>query len=256
MPLATRELGAGPAAVIAHGLFGSGRNWLGIARQLSRAFRVLLPDLRNHGNSPQAARMNYETHAADLAALVQARDVGPAVFVGHSMGGKAVMQLALSGSVPVRALVVVDIAPVPYPDRQRGLIDSLLALPVAALTSRAQADATLATRIADPTLRQFLLQNLERRGHGFAWRIDLEAIKGNLAEILDFPATSRRVECPALFIAGARSHADLPRDWPQVLALFPRATLVVIDDAGHWVHADAPEEFMRHLESFLARCAH
>lgn len=243
-----------PPLVILHGLFGSGRNWATAARRLARLRRVVTVDLRNHGESPRAAGMSYGEMAGDVAAFLEAERLRPAVLLGHSMGGKVAMTLALAEPEAVAGLIVVDIAPVAGRAEHGALVRALQALPVARLASRAEADAALAPAVPDATLRGFLLQNLVRRGEGYAWRIGLEAIAAALPALGDFTADGR-YDGPALFIAGGASDYLRPEHEGAIRALFPAARIERIAGAGHWVHADAPEAFLALTERFLEHAA-
>jgi pimeloyl-ACP methyl ester carboxylesterase len=250
--LAATEAGAGSPVVILHGLFGSARNWQGIARRLGANHRIIALDLRNHGASPWDPSMTYADMAGDVAAFVAERGLAATAMIGHSMGGKAAMVLALTRPDLVSRLVVVDIAPVVYPhDRFAGLVRSLIALDLAAIRRRADADRLLAPLIADVATRQFLLQNLVEIEGRFEWRMNLAAILANLAEIAAIPALKGEYRGPALFVHGTRSNHVLPEHEPAIRRIFPKAAFAAIDGAGHWVHADRPEAFVEAVARFL-----
>jgi len=202
-----RALGSGPPLYILHGLFGSGRNWAGIAHELSDSFEVILVDLRNHGDSSHADSMTYTDMAADVSHLITSRKQSPVDILGHSMGGKTAMALALTAPSLINRLIVADIAPVRYPSDYRNLIGIMKSLPVAKLGERVEADRILAENITDPAIRQFLLQNLVRDKHGYRWRINLGAIEQNLHELCSFPEVpaNRRFRRKCLFLAGSES---------------------------------------------------
>ena len=270
--LASRTLGqAGPHVVFVHGLFGQGRNWTTIAKGLADRHRVTLLDLPNHGHSPWTDRVDY----LDMAGLVAAeleRLGGPATLVGHSMGGKVAMQLALRRPELLRALVVVDIAPVEYPltggrtddpDEEASpfaaFIEAMRAMDLTRLAGRDDADAALRTAVPSRMVRGFLLQSLVREGMGadggWRWRLNLELLERDLGELRGFPdpPPGATFGGPVLWIAGANSTYVLPEDRPLMDALFPATRLVKIKDAGHWVHSEQPEIFLATLRSFLAR---
>lgn len=254
--LACREHGAGEPVVILHGLLGSSRNWQAIGKQLGRRHRVLLPDLRDHGLSPWSEATSYPAMAADLAALLDRLGLASAAFVGHSMGGKAAMTLALLQPERVRRLAVIDIAPVAY--GHRGFLDyiaALEALDLAALGRRAEADAALAPAVPDAGVRAFLLQNLDVEGGRLVWRPNLQGLARAMATITGFPdeaLAGRRYTGPALFLRGERSAYVLPEHRAAIDSHFPRARLVTVRGAGHWVQADAPAVVTAALERFLA----
>jgi pimeloyl-ACP methyl ester carboxylesterase len=269
--LAVRTLGeSGPRVVFVHGLFGQGKNWTTIARGLADSHRVTLIDLPNHGHSPWTDRVDY----LDMAKLVatELEQLGePVTLVGHSMGGKVAMQLALRRPELLRALVVVDIAPVSYPptggrtddpDEEASpfgaYIEAMRALDLDQLTTRDEADAALRDVIPSRMVRSFLLQSLVREGlgtdGGWRWRLNLELLDRDLGELRGFPAPPPGAvfEGPVLWIAGANSTYVLDEDRPHMDALFPATRLVRIKKAGHWVHSEQPEVFLETLRRFLA----
>lgn len=253
--LAHRCFGDGPPLLFLHGLFGSGRNFRGLARGFADRFTCCLVDLRNHGDSPHARPASYPAMAADLLALLDTRGWPRADLVGHSMGGKVAMYAALAAPDRVRRLAVLDIAPVRYAHSHRELIDALLALDTEALRRRADADAALAPAVPDPVLRGFLLQNLVFDAQGRAsWRIALDILREDMPELTDFtpPGGNVRYDGPTLFLRGALSGYVPDTVLPAIRALFPRATIRTIPEAGHWLHAERPDEVRRHLEAFLA----
>ncbi len=253
LPLAFSELGEGPPLLILHGLFGSGTNWRGIARRLAQSHHVLLVDARNHGTSPHAPSMQYAQMAGDVRALMDAQGIRQATVMGHSMGGKTAMTLALQCPERVARLVVVDIAPRPSPGDHAPLIAAMRSLHLAAPMRRADADRALAEHVADAALRSFLLQNLVADGEHLRWRINLDAIEASMPALLGFGdiAAGAVYPGPALFIRGDRSDYLQPSDLEAIHAIFPAARLATIADSGHWVHADKPHEFIETLLAFL-----
>ncbi len=243
---------AHPPILIAHGLFGSARNWGVIARRLSGARRVLSVDMRNHGESPWTDSHTYEDLAADLAEVI-AGNGGQADVLGHSMGGKAAMVLALTRQL-VRRLAVGDIAPAAYGHSQMPLIEAMRALDLSALTSRREADRALAEQVTEPAVRAFLLQSLELRAEGGPhWAFDLDALAGGMARILSFPEIAGRFEGPALFLAGGASDYVRAEHEAGIRARFPAARVERLPGAGHWLHAEAPEAFEAAVRRFLDR---
>ena len=242
LALASTVTGEGPPALVLHGLFGSGTNWRTIARRLGSRLECHLVDQRNHGRSPHARAMAYPALAADVLAYLDANRLDRAGLIGHSMGGKTAMTLALSAPERVRWLVVADIAPAPSPSDHRPILDALRTLALDSLASRAAADAALARSVPDPGLRQFLLQNLVHGDGGLRWRIDLEAIAEALPDLTGFPPTAPGAvyRGPTLFLRGERSDYVTARHEPRIRALFPSASVDTIADAGHWLHAEQP----------------
>lgn len=252
--LAVTETGtehSGLPVVVAHGLFGSARNWAAVTKAMPR--RVIAVDMRNHGASPWAEGMDYISQAGDLIRLLET--VGPAQLLGHSMGGKASMVAALTRPDLVERLVVADIAPVTYPLRYTDYLAAMKALDIWGLRRRAEADAALAEAVADPGERSFLVQNLvPEDGGGFRWRINLEAIERGLPDLVAFPEPNPGAvfEGPTLFVAGAQSDYIRRDHRPIIQGLFPNSRTVTIKNAGHWVHAQAPEAFLASILPFLS----
>ena len=244
--------GATPVVLI-HGLFGASANWHGIAQRLAQERRVLVPDLRNHGDSPWTGQMDYPSMAGDLADLLADRSIERAHLVGHSMGGKAAMWLALGEPGGVGSLVVADIAPVRYESRHASLIDALAALPLAEIADRRDADRRLARSIPTAAVRGYLLQNLvHSEGGGWRWRVNLPVLAGSMDTILGFPDDAgRQFPGPALFVYGSRSDYVTGEGLPRIRELFPLARLRSIPNAGHWVYADQPESFTAAVAGFL-----
>jgi len=250
--LVAAEYGAGPALAILHGLFGSGRNWATIARRLGAFRRVLALDLRNHGASPWAVTMDYPAMAEDVRATLHALGHREYALLGHSMGGKVAMTLALHHPSEVERLVVADIAPVTYPLHHLNLVQAMRGLDLATITHRGDADLRLAAAVPDAAERGFLLQNLLFDDARPRWRLNLEAIEHELPRLVDFPAPAPGTVYPGptLFVAGSRSDYVRPEHEAAVRALFPQARIERID-AGHWLHAEQPLRFLALVEPFL-----
>ncbi len=249
-----QEQGEGEPLLILHGLFGSGSNWRRIAKALADHHRVLLVDLRNHGQSPHHRVMDYPAMAADVSALMEQLGLEQANLLGHSMGGKVAMWLALEAPHRVQRLVVADMAPVPYPDdgEHRALINALLELDLGALDSRADATRQLAQAIPSLGIRQFLLTNLEQRDGQWRWRIPLQRLREELDTIRGFPEPHGQYPGPSLFIHGGRSSYVTEESHPLITRLFPGATFSTLPDCGHWLHAEDPDTFSARVKEFLA----
>lgn len=252
--LFTRSQGHGPPVLLLHGLFGAGRHWQDIARRLAPHGEIVTPDLRNHGRSPHTPRMDYAVMADDVLALLDARRIKQASIVGHSMGGKVAMTLALQAPHRVSRLAVIDIAPVAYPDRYGDLVRAAQALDLRTLRSRGQADARLAAHIAQPALRSMLLQNLAPGAQGgWCWRIGWSGILASLDALCGFPSAlaGQRGGVPSLFVkGGASDHVDAAGK-QAIQAHFPQARIVALASAGHWVQAEQPDALARLLADFL-----
>ena len=240
--------GEGPPLVVAHGLFGSARNWGAVARRLSDIRRVVAVDMRNHGESPWSEDHSYEAQAADLAEVIGAEG-GRADLLGHSMGGKAAMALALARPDLVASLVVADIAPRAYGHSQRDLIRAMRAVDLGAVERRSDADAPLAERVPDPAVRAFLLQSLDASGR--RWRLNLDALDHEMDRITGWPEPSGRHDGPALFLRGEASDYVAEADLPEIRRLFPQARVETLPGAGHWLHAEAPRPFEAAVRAFL-----
>lgn len=250
MILNALQTGEGPPVVLLHGLFGAGRNFGAIQRALAPRFRVVALDMRNHGDSPHGADMRYPTQAEDVRETLLALGIENAAIVGHSMGGKAAMALALRWPDMVGRMLVSDIAPVIYQHGNTAFTSAMQAIELTPALTRKQADAALASTVEDATLRPFLLQSLVF-GPNPHWRIGLDEIAGAIPDLegwIDLPA---RYPGPTLFVSGAQSDYVLPEHRPIIKALFPTARFVAVKNASHWVHADNPAGFLSVLEAFL-----
>ena len=253
--LSFNETGAGPPLVILHGLFGSKRNWATIAASLGRSHRVVSADLRNHGGSPWCDEHDYPSMAADVLRLVRSTIGGPTALLGHSMGGKVAMVVALLHPEIVDRLVVVDIAPARSTATSIEVLRAMRRVSLADCSRRSDVEAALAETIPDRGLRAFLVQNVANGPEGLAWTVNLESLERHFDTILDFPPTppGRVFDKPTLFIAGAKSDYIQERHRPEIARLFPAATIEVIEEAGHWPHAEAPEAFLDAVSRFLSR---
>lgn len=240
-----------PPLLIVHGLYGSARNWNVIAKRLSAEREVLAVDMRNHGASPRFATHSYPEMAADLAEVIGAHG-GRADVLGHSMGGKASMVLALSRPDLVRRLVVADIAPVAYGHDQTQYIDAMRALDLSGLTTRAEADRRLAATVPDPGLRAFFLQSLDLKAEGGPrWRLNLDALEAEMPKIVGWPEVAGRFDGPTLFLTGSESRYVRPENRALIRPLFPNARFARLPGAGHWLHADKPREVEETVRIFL-----
>jgi pimeloyl-ACP methyl ester carboxylesterase len=249
---------AGPRVVFLHGLFGQGRNFTGVAKALSDAARVLLVDLPDHGRSPWSAEFSYPRMADQVADLLRARAPGEGwTVVGHSMGGKVAMLIALRHPDLVERLCVVDVAPATTSavSSFSTYVTALRGVDLDSLTDRAAAERTVSRLVPDAGVRGFLLQNLRREGNGagagWRWQMNLDLLGDRLPEIAGWPETTGRYDGPVLWLAGEGSDYVQPAVVPAMRALFPRVRLVRVKNAGHWVHADQPDVFVAALRRFL-----
>lgn len=255
--IATTSVGdeSAPTVVFFHGLMGRGKNFLTIAKAMQPDYRSILVDLPNHGSSGWTESFDYEELADALADHLRGMELGRFALVGHSLGGKAAMVLALRHPDLVERLAVVDIAPT---DRQNAgdefvhLLGSLKALDLAEIASRADADRLLSEPIPNKTVRGFLMQNLRRGDDGFEWQPNLNLLFDSLPTIGGFPASEgQQYDGPVVWIAGGRSDYVTDESGPRMRELFPSTRKVTIRDAGHWVHSQRPDEFTAVVRAFL-----
>ena len=245
--------GSGKPLVILHGLFGSGKNWQSHARQFADQSEVFMVDLRNHGQSFHADEMNYPVMADDVAQLLHRLGLSNCDILGHSMGGKVAMMLALQDPDLVARLIVADIAPVAYFHHYDDLINPILALPLETLESRAQADQLLRQNIPEDQLRAFLLQNLVREATGWRWRVNWEVIQRDMEWLTGFGELSQDwfIMLPALFLRGEKSDYIGEAEIEVIQQRFQNYRIETIEAAGHWLHAEKPEFFNRLVVDFL-----
>lgn len=234
--------------LIAHGLYGSARNWGVIAKRLSDERQVIAVDMRNHGDSPRTKSHTYPELAEDLAEVVAAHG-GQMDVIGHSMGGKAAMMLALNHPEAVRRLVVADIAPVAYGHSQVQYIHAMKSLDLEAIERRPEAAAQLAEAGVDPALQSFFTQSLDLPNK--RWKLNLDTLADQMPNIMSFPQTEASWDGPALFLSGSESDYVLPEHRDEIRARFPAARFAKLPGAGHWLHAEKPREFEAAVRVFL-----
>ncbi|MFT4165110.1 MAG: alpha/beta fold hydrolase [Microlunatus sp.] len=261
------EIGTtGPRVLLLHGLFGQGKNWLTIAKRLADRARVIMLDLPNHGRSDWTESLTYAEMASAITGVLTADGDEPLNVIGHSMGGKVAMAMALLRPDLVPRLVVADIAPVRYErlggpaggSQRSGFADyvtGMRSIDLSRLSTRAEADQALRPYVPDDVVRAFLLQNLRRdpsSRSGWRWQVNLALLGGGLADLGDWPDLhTAPYQGPVLWIAGGRSDYIRPEYDPAMRALFPRTQLFTIKQAGHWVHSDQPEIFVAAVRRFL-----
>ncbi len=243
----------GQPLLIMHGLFGTLDNWQTLGRQYAETHQVYLIDLRNHGRSPHSDDLSYQLMSDDVAAFIKQHQIQNPVVLGHSMGGKVAMNLALQHPELLEKLIVADIAPKAYPPHHDEIIEGFRSIDLATLENRQQADEQLAQRVPDLGTRLFLLKNLYRKDdNSFGWRLNLDAIEKNLDNVLGNIESDQPFTKPTLFIRGGNSRYIKPeKDMDQIQSLFPNAKLHTIEGTGHWLHAEKPEEFYRISMEFL-----
>ena len=238
-----------PGLLIVHGLYGSARNWGVIAKRLSEDRQVLAVDMRNHGLSPWYETHSYPDMADDLARVLDGLD-GPFDVLGHSMGGKAAMVLALTRPELVNRMIVADIAPVTYSHSQGHFNDAMKAVDLNKIERRSDAAEQLEQVVDDPTLITFFTQSLDVKEK--QWRLNLDVLARDMPNILSFPDVSGEFDKPTLFLSGANSDY-VKRDYrSDIKALFPQAQFAKIPGAGHWLHAEKPREFQAAVRTWLS----
>lgn len=242
--------------LVLHGLFGNQANWGMHSKVLAEQYAVIGVDLRNHGDSPHAPELDYQSMADDVRQLIETRELGPCAILGHSMGGKVAMQLALTYPELVTRLIVVDIAPVAYDSMGPGhhrIIDGMLSLDLASATTRAAAGEHLAKHIEDESTRKFIMTNLTRAEQGgLRWKLNVEVIKDQYDKLREKPLGDKPFDKPVLFVKGSESGYIGAEHEAEILALFPEASVKVVMEAGHWVHADKPQAFQKIVLDFLS----
>uniref|UniRef100_UPI0040475915 alpha/beta fold hydrolase n=1 Tax=Algoriphagus sp. TaxID=1872435 RepID=UPI0040475915 len=251
MQLNFKKSGSGPPLVILHGLFGSLDNWFSIAKELVEHYTLYLVDQRNHGDSPHSTEWNYGVMVEDLLELLDAEGLDSVYLMGHSMGGKTVMNFAVQYPERVSKLIVGDIAPRYYPIHHQVILEGLNALDLSQLQSRKEADDLLAPYIPELGIRQFLLKSLGRDANGFAWKINLSVITQHIEEVGKALDEETVFEGPTLFLGGANSSYIQEKDLSDMKRHFPNCTWISIPNAGHWLHAEQPPAVMAAMRKFL-----
>ncbi len=266
MKLFYEKLGSGYPLFILHGLYGSGSNWLSIAKQLADFCEVYLIDQRNHGRSPHAQQHSYFSLMGDIKELADSLDLSKLMLLGHSMGGKAAMYFATHFSGMVSKLIVVDMSPLSYSkegkearqiEQHKKIMNALMSLDLNNSKNLKELDQELAKDIQDIRLRQFLFKNLDRKtGKTYRWKLNLEVLLQNLDNMidgLDFDhiASSGYSQFPALFIRGDQSPYIASDDEAAIKRIFKMSTITTIPNAGHWLHAEQPELFVKIARKFI-----
>jgi esterase len=246
--------GDGAPLVIVHGLFGQAKNWNALAKRFGENFTVHALDLRNHGNSPHLSGMTYAEMADDVAHYLAVHDLNQAAMIGHSMGGKVAMYLALTAPATLSRIIVADIAPVSYDHDFTTHLTAMADIDLASLKSRGEADKILASHIGDSGIRAFLASNLNRSSSdGWTWQVNRHAIADSMTAITGWPEMAgHQFNGPALFLAGSHSDYATPDMMPSIRQSFPAAEYDVIAEAGHWLHAEQPDRFFDRCQKFLA----
>ena len=238
-----------PDLLIVHGLYGSARNWSAIAKRMALTRRVVSVDQRNHGSSPWFETNSYEDMAADLAEVIEAQSIIPMDILGHSMGGKAAMALALTRPDLVNRLIVADIAPVAYSHDQSAHIESMRSVNLSLVEKRSDVMRQLEKSVDDPALRSFFAQSVDIANK--KWRLNLKVLEREMDKIIGWPALQGEYLGPALFLSGSNSNYVRPEYRTTIRTYFPSAQFAKLNGAGHWLHAEKPREFIQTLQTWL-----
>ncbi|MCU7862482.1 MAG: alpha/beta fold hydrolase [Candidatus Thiodiazotropha sp. (ex Lucinoma borealis)] len=253
-PLYYREFGNRemPKLCLLHGLFGSSNNWLGIIKHLQDEFHILAPDLRNHGRSPHHDLMDFTLMGEDLLGLFDQLGLDSVHLLGHSMGGKTAMWLALQYPERINKLVVADTAPVTYDNRFRSIFQGLNALSLEQIQSREAADQILSKWVKERVVRQYLMQNLLKQPSGWSWRFNLSGLEAAMPALLGFPMVEGKAFAgDVLFIHGERSDYVTRAYQKKMGQLFPHYRQRLLHNAGHWLYAEQPAPFAQAVLAFL-----
>lgn len=247
-----KTFGSGDPIIILHGLFGMLDNWQTIAKKLSEDYMVYLVDLRDHGKSEHTDDFNYSLLAQDIAEFMEAEWIHESYVIGHSMGGKTALQLVNDYPDLVKKLIIVDIGIKSYKGGHEVILDALRSVPIDIVESRKEVEKHLAQYIEEPGIRLFLMKNLTRNKEGgYRWKMNLNLLIKHYQEILAGITFGDVVETPTLFIRGGKSGYILNEDVEELSSHFNDMNLVTIEDAGHWVHAEKPNELLSAINSFL-----
>jgi len=252
MKLFLRKYGTGEPLIIMHGLFGTSDNWNTLAKNYGEHFTTYVVDMRNHGQSPHSDEWNYDVMADDIIELMDSENIKTANIIGHSMGGKTAMFLACKFPDRVSKLVVTDIAPKYYAPHHQEIIDALKSVDLTTVSARKEVEQHIEDKIPEPGVRQFLLKSLYwNDDKQLAWRFNLDVISNNINNVGEELPRTYHYEGPTLFIRGSKSHYITDNDIDQIIEHFPAARLTTIDNAGHWIHAEQPKDFLDITMDFL-----
>ncbi len=252
MKLSFRTLGNDDPLIIMHGVFGSSDNWQTLGKVFSEQFKVYLVDMRNHGNSPHSDEFDYDVMVKDVIELMDDEGISKSHIIGHSMGGKVAMHLATQHADRVEKLIVVDIAPKHYPPHHQQIFEGFHSVDFTNLQNRKDADDQMAKVISNFGVRQFILKNLDRRKDGsFGWKLNIKAIEHAIENVGEGIEGDVSFDGDTLFIAGGKSDYITEEDHDLIRAFFPNALIATLKDAGHWVHAEKPEELGEAVIKFL-----
>lgn len=247
-----KRFGQGQPLIILHGFLGSLDNWLTLGKRFAESYEVFIVDQRNHGKSFHSDEFGYEDMVDDLEVLIDELQLENPILLGHSMGGKTVMQYAAFHPQKIEKLVVADIGPKAYPVHHDQILQGLKAIPVDTIDSRQNADDVLSNYVEIESTRVFLLKNLKRTSDGFDWKMNLKVLCDKISEVGKELNYHLPIETDTLFIRGGRSDYIMDEDWGEIEEVFPNAELKTINNTGHWLHAENPDKFYDLVTNFLA----
>ena len=245
--------GAGQPLVILHGFLGSLDNWTTLAKRFSEDYQVVLVDQRNHGKSFHSDEFGYDEMVEDLEGLIEALNLDRPILLGHSMGGKTVMQYAAYHHDKIEKLIIADISPKAYPIHHHKILEGLAAIPIDKIESRNQADEILSQYVPEIGTRTFLLKNIKRTPEGFGWKMNLPVLTEKIEKVGMALNYHLPIETESLFIRGGNSDYILDDEFDDIQDVFPEAVFETVDNAGHWLHAEQPEDFYKKVINFLQR---
>ena len=250
MQLNFKKIGQGNPMLILHGVFGSLDNWANIGKKLSSHFSVYLIDQRNHGESQHSDEFTYKAMVEDLKDLMQRESIENPIMIGHSMGGKTVMNFAMKYPDAFDKMIVIDMAPKAYPPQHKDILKALNSISIKTIKTRKEADSQIAGLIHEFGVRQFLLKNMRRIENGFEWKINLPVITKSFENIYENIQNKHPISNPVLFIRGGNSNYILDRDIATITSLFPHSEVKTIVGAGHWVHVENPTALIEMILEF------
>lgn len=252
MELHFKQFGSGEPLLILHGLLGSLDNWQSLAKQYAEQFTVFAIDMRNHGKSPHSDAFSYALMTQDIVDFCEQHHIYKTHVLGHSMGGKVAMEFALDHSDYVDKLIIADIAPVKYKPGHNEIFEALFRVDLKKINERSEAEAILAETIQSYSVRQFLMKGLTRNEDlSFEWKFNLDTLWNHYPEILEAYNGNSTFNGKSLFLRGEHSDYVLPEYEAKIFRLFPQAKIETIHKAGHWMHAENPQEFFEKSIRFL-----
>jgi esterase len=252
MELFYREMGKGKPIIILHGLFGTSDNWQILARKLGEKYHVYTVDLRNHGQSFHSEDFDIQWMARDVAGFIDFYKIKEPVIIGHSMGGKIAMKVAIMFPDSIEKFISVDIGPQSYPVRHEKIIEALNSVDIENVKTRKEVEQALMQSIPDWGIRQFLMKNLKRLNEGgFTWKMNLPVISRKIENIGEAIGNGNVITKPGLFVRGSESDYILDEDWSEIEKQFPNSKLITIEGAAHWIHVDKPKELLDVFLEFI-----